>query len=114
METWLQNDWYNIPGLKGCHKTRQNKTGGGVSIYKRNSIAFVRMDHINIITLNIESIFIKVTQHYCPFNKPLIIGVIYCYDDIIDHLHLEDSVVYMGGDFNIDLLRHKENHRVNL
>ena len=78
VETWLHEDniGYNISGFNSCHKVRQNKRGGGVSIYIKDSIVFKKLD-LNIMTPNIEGIFIKITQHYCPFNQSLIIGAIY-------------------------------------
>ena len=128
VETWLHEDnidWYNISGFNSCHKVRQNKRGGGVSIYIKDSIVFKKLDNINIMTPNIEGIFIKITQHYCPFNQSLIIGAIYrppngditefihAMHEIIDKLHLEENHVYIGGDYNIDLLKYKGNHHVN-
>ena len=120
-ETWLttsnQND-YLIPGYKSKHIMRQDRKGGGVSIYYKEDYT------CNIIQSGIdellEFIFLQIN---CPgFKKPLVVGGIYrppgfnrfndvlCkFEEILNHKSMKNKNIIFGGDLNVNLLNYAEN-----
>lgn len=119
-ETWLteisrQN--YSIPGYTSIHHCRENKTGGGVSLYIRSDVHCKEREDLEFVTevTGTRSIFIEIipnTQN----GKKVIIGCIYrppntdsrdfkeCLNEFMNTINRERAACYIAGDFNINLL----------
>ncbi len=125
-ETWLSDNImsdFNIPGYNIVFNNRQNSRGGGVAMYIADKINYKQRQDLEINNDAITSKFIEVSSKNC---KNIIIGLIYrtpqsnpnLYFDyfldissqlIIDH----KKIVFLMGDFNIDLLKLNEDSNVN-
>ena len=113
-ETFLNNhnkDNYPIPGYYGTHLIRNDKRGGGVSIYIRNEfcnkvkiITSIQNDIIEALAIQINTKQIK--QHIVGIYRPPNSSR----NDFIQALNtliqtrLNNSNVLIAGDFNIDML----------
>ena len=117
-ETWLNkaNDGlYNMQGYTQEKNYRTSKKGGGVSIYIKDNIEYIKRPDLTVWDKNIESLFIEV-KYGDESNKCSVVGVIYrppngCVDSFLDHinnmlskLQRESKSVYLMGDYNLNLL----------
>ena len=120
-ETWLtehNTDLYNLENYSVVHKYRKNKKGGGVSIYTRASLYPEIVDKYSEINKDYEFICIKIKKKYV--GTPHDVYIVGCYrppsgDNIkfIDRLNItiqelepDRSIIVLGGDINLDLLKH--------
>jgi hypothetical protein len=120
-ETWLTCNNYqchSLPGYNMESNFRTGKTGGGVSLLIKESFDYVLRDDLSVFNANLESLFIEIPQHQCSLlKKGILIGVIYrppglnvddftsILSSILDILKSENKLVYLCGDFNINLLQ---------
>jgi hypothetical protein len=107
-EIWQIRDYenINIDGFKiAAIEQRENRKGGGVIIYVRKTISFIKIDSINIAGI-IETAAIKI-------NDAVIISLYRppsgSKNEFIEQLNgwidnLESRKVYVAGDFNINYL----------
>ena len=124
-ETWLNannSDFFYLNGYTGEHAYRQNRSGGGVSIFVRSETDYTLRSDLNTFSNCMESIFIELPKDYVKSEKNIIIGVIYRppgteIDSFItelniclDKIGLENKLVYLTGDFNINLINY-ESHQ---
>ena len=113
-ETWLNEnnyDCYCLPGYVLESRFRTNKCGGGVSLMIRQTVKYKVREDLILFSHAIESLFIELKG-----DKNIIIGVIYrppggniedfndTISGIIDKLKLEKKLLYLLGDFNINLI----------
>ena len=124
-ETWLHCHNYHCHSLTGYNmesKFRKDRMGGGVSLLIKESINYILREDLSVFNSNFESLFIEIAQDQGLLsNKGIIIGVIYrppgmnvddftsILSDILDKLKSENKLVYICGDFNINLL-HSDIH----
>ena len=118
VETWLKDkphDYFNLTGYNLEFQNRANKGGGGVCLYVRNDIKYqVRNDFQDIKHPdNVESIFIEIER---PFSKNILICNMYrppdqdinefnnFIDSILTKATRNQKIIYLMGDFNINLL----------
>ena len=98
----------NLPDYSIIRRDR-NRHGGGVAMYIRNSLTFIRRNDLE--TDDIESIWIEMK---CKQRQPVIIGSIYRppsspidfidkLGDIIDNISCECKETIVTGDFNYDV-----------
>ena len=64
-ETWLdetnnENSNYELPGYYSIHQIRNNRKGGGVSIYINKALNFKTKDDLSINCKDVESLCIKL------------------------------------------------------
>lgn len=121
-ETWLNDknsntDYINIEGYNFIHKSRDNKSGGGVGLFIRNDTNYKLRNDLSIRdSQTIESIFIEIIR---PNKKNAIIGVLYRppssnfqvfmneVNELMAKFTRERKDCYLMGDFNIDLLKYQ-------
>src|ERR1044072_2313284 len=113
-ETFLNNhnkDNYPIPGYYGTHLIRNDKRGGGVSIYIRNEfcnkvkiITSIQNDIIEALAIQINTKQIKqnIVGIYRPPNSSRN-DFIHALDTLI-LTRLNNTNILIAGDFNIDML----------
>lgn len=120
-ETWLNCNNYHchsLPGYNMESNFRSDRIGGGVSLLVKESVDYVLREDLSVFQSNFESLFIEIGQEQGLLKaKGIIIGVIYrppgmnvddftlILSDILDKLKLESKLVYMCGDFNVNLLQ---------
>jgi hypothetical protein len=123
-ETWLSDtncDLYNINGYEHFKEIRDNRRGGGVSIFVDQELDACCRQDICISESYLESVFIEVSKENCGLSKDCIIGVLYRppntdvnhftekMNELLIALKTENKIVYIMGDFNLNVLG-IENH----
>ena len=117
-ETWARDETQCvcfIPGYKSVHNYRNNKKGGGVSIFVKDNLSFVEIDELNISNEHTECIAINVFLPNSNTHKT-ILGLyrqprgnknifIESLDELITRHNLTRSDTIITGDFNICLLK---------
>ena len=118
-ETWLNEankDCYAIKGYHHISQCRANRTGGGVSVFVKDSISFKYRGEFSRNEPFIESLFIELPKSDTGFDKDTLIGMIYrppnqdvkeftnCLMNILQSSKHEKKLLYLMGDFNINLL----------
>ena len=115
-ETWLTSEISDseiyIMGYSTVRKDRQNSSkacGGGVLIYVRDGIPFIRQ--ANFVDHNFECLWIEIKRRFC---KPMAVGVVYrpgylniedfikVLTRILDNTDLDKVETITLGDFNVD------------
>ena len=127
-ESWLKDhsvDLYHLSGYNSEHRYRQSRTGGGVSLYIRDSIEYCVREDVCIQNQYMETLFIEIDKKYTGKSKNAIVGVIYrppntdmkLFNDhlqeILSTINSENKITYYLGDFNINILNidnHTETH----
>ena len=124
-ETWLQdNDLiklkrYEIPNYSPEHNARANGMRGGVALYIRNDVDYVRRTDISVT--HSESLWIEIKMR--KKEKPVLIGVIYsspcgrseqafcdAMAETLEQISLEGKNCLILGDWNIDTFKLKISH----
>ena len=116
-ETWLK-DTTASPVLNGFTLWQQNRDcrcGGGVGIFVNSSLnCFVRED-LKLDSNILESLFLEISNNNA---RNILIGCIYrppegsilqCieqFEIMFGKLQNENKIIYIGGDFNINLLHY--------
>ena len=118
-ETWLKDDdcdLFAIQGYNVVKKHRQNRSGGGVALFIKDNIEYTIRSELSTFNDQLESVFIEINKDALTTDKNIIIGVIYRIPNInliafntqiasvLEQLRLEKNLVYLMGDYNIDLL----------
>lgn len=125
-ETWFNVnnvDRYGIMGYSHEYNIRMTRKGGGVSLYIKNHISYKKRPDLDAICNSIETLFIEIGKNECNYNRNIVVGCIYRPPDsnleqfldnithLFDTLNKENKVVYLIGDFNINLLN-TNNHKI--
>jgi len=125
-ETWLNQDsesLCHIPNYKSHYLSRQNKHGGGVGLLVSNLLNFKHRTDLDLLNDCIECTFIEIVSKINS-QKPLV-GVIYrppntdCnrflehLEEILNKIRTENKVVYIMGDFNLNLLNSESHSKTN-
>ena len=123
-ETWLTQanyDCYNMCGYNIESQFRADKSGGGVSICISQEIEYNPRNEFNFCNQYIESLFIQIPKSEFNLDKNVIVGTVYrppntaieefnkYLGDVLVKLKSECNIIYLLGDFNINLLN-TENH----
>ena len=118
-ETWLSDndyDLYDIAGYNMIENHRSNQCGGGVAICVKEGIEYTVRSDLVVFNEVMESVYVEIEKSQFSTSKNIIIGTIYRKPDsdirnFIDSLSLklnklsnENKLVYLLGDFNINLL----------
>ena len=121
-ETWLRPDnvnLYNYQGYQSFHKNREDKKGGGISLFIKDKITCIERNDLTTDFESFESLFIELNHLTTGHAKNVVIGVIYRppnhdISEFIDHmssitdtLTRENKNCYLMGDFNLDLFKHE-------
>ena len=62
-ETWVSNSSsgiYNMEGYDQIENYRTNRTGGGVSLYIRKNVKYLRRSDLDIFDDHLESLFVEI------------------------------------------------------
>ena len=118
-ETWLRESNYDVFNIDGYYQEsnfRTKRTGGGVSLFIRKHLNYKYRVDVSVFTDCIESLFIEIDKELLNQKKNVIVGVVYKppntgvdsfnvhITNIPTKLKGEMKIVYLLGDFNIDLL----------
>ena len=118
-ESWLSDinsDMFSITGYKHEYLYRENRKGGGVSLFLQKNLAYKTRGNLNLINKNIDTVFIEVDQVQIGISSNAIIGLVYRPPDtdintfnnignkILTLIQSENKTAYLIGDFNINLL----------
>ena len=118
-ETWLKDfnaDCLNIKGYNHIYKYREQRTGGGTSIFLKDNIPFIEREDLCALNECYESLFIEGNKNCFQTDSNIIIGVIYripgtdvnvfneYFNDVLCKIKNEKKLGYYLGDYNINLL----------
>ena len=122
-ETWFTEntclDYYNLPNYSLETINRIDCNVGDVGIYISNNIDYKLRTDLNPQNEIFESCFIEINRSN---DKNIIIGSIYRYhhhsihefnnhlEDVIKKFSSENKLIYLAGDFNIDILKNNEKY----
>ena len=124
-ETWLtdlSSGEVEIPGYKSISSHHVNKPGGGTGIYLQEHFEYsLRSDCNHSNPDAIESLFVEIHNRH---GKNIVVGAIYrppnqnttafldrfnnIFSNILSKVSRKDKYCYLGGDYNLDLLRHSD------
>ena len=120
-ETWLDEAGYFLYELPNCiskHQVRDDRKGGGVSVYIHNSLSFKVLSNLCINSVDIESLSIELSLDnkrstfvnvlYRPPN-----GKIESFETflvkLLSSVQNANKDLHISGDFNLNLLDHESN-----
>ena len=117
-ETWFNDvtvSRYKLENYNQVSNYRRTKKGGGVTLSIHKSITFKERQEWKVLNPNIETVFAELEKTFFKTPKNVLIGVIYRppnsdvnsfieqLADILHKLARENKLVYLMGDFNINL-----------
>jgi len=118
-ETWLNENNYLCHAIEGYSMecvNRKDRQGGGVAILVLDHLGYSKRLDLCQSTEYIECVFIEVFNGGINSRKNIIIGEIYRPPntdidlfntnlmDILDSIQRENKLIYLLGDFNINLI----------
>ena len=124
-ETKLKSNYIlnvDIPGFNFIHNPSQTNSGG-VGLYINSNLTYQPRNGLNLNNVGCESLFIEIPTSS---DKPFIIGDIYRHPTyafqpfqgefvkFVTHLQNNNYDYLIGGDYNINLIKHQENSNVLL
>jgi hypothetical protein len=127
-ETWLKNgnaSCYGIPGFSHEYLIRQDRAGGGVSIFIKDSWIYKVRNDLTHSSSDYELLWIEVDKESANTDSNLLIGTIYRrpgsnpadFNQILQTTLITISdekkeIIHMG-DYNLNLLNHLSNASIN-
>ena len=127
-ETWFNDnncELYNLNGYNLVETYRSSKKGGGVGIFIKKGIPYIRRNDLVSEESIFESLFIEIDKQVFQQRSNIILGIIYrppntynnSFNDvlsvILDKLKVEDKICYLMGDYNINLLNYANHARTS-
>ena len=124
-ETWLHDHDCNLYSLSGYHiaeNHRESRNGGGVAVCIKDCISFTKRCDLSVFNCDIESVFVEIDKDQVGSSKNIVIGTIYRppgndmgvfnteVNNLLDSLNKENKLLYIMGDFNINLLNSDSHH----
>ena len=118
LQTWFNDvtvSRYKLENYNQVSNYRRTKKGGGVTLSIHKSITFKERQEWKVLNPNIETVFAELEKTFFKTPKNVLIGVIYRppnsdvnsfieqLADILHKLARENKLVYLMGDFNINL-----------
>ena len=120
-ETWLNEstaDIYNMQGYQNYNNYRTGRRGGGVSLYIKEGLNSEIRNDLNLMDPSMEALFIEIPNSNISQDKNVIVGVLYrppntdinvfneLLSDKLSMISQENKLIYLMGDFNINILEH--------
>ena len=117
-ETWFNDvtvSRYKLENYNQVSNYRRTKKGGGVTLSIHKSITFKERQEWKVLNPDIETVFAELEKTFFKTPRNVLIGVIYRppnsdvnsfieqLADILHKLARENKLVYLMGDFNINL-----------
>ena len=121
-ETWLDevsSSLISLPNYNFVYANRQNKIGGGVGLFISSAFNFTIRKDLCPINQNFDWLAVEVFSKTSP---NLIIFVVYrppntdpsiftnCLTISLNHISLKNKLIYIMGDFNINILNNDTNN----
>jgi exonuclease III len=118
-ETWLKESNADAHGIQGYNHefiTRENRPGGGTSVFIRDSWNYKTRQDLNHVSDEFEMIWLEIDKDSSKTKTNLVIGVIYrCpganpesfnqkLQSTLSTLHSENKEIIHMGDYNLNLL----------
>ena len=118
-ETWLTDSnksFCSIVGYNHEYLYRQDKIGGGVSLFIKDNVKYFVRSDLSILNKHIEVIFVEIDKNQYQSSKNIVVGTLYRppntdieifnahLNNILEILKSENKSVYIMGDYNINLL----------
>ena len=118
-ETWLNDINYDLYGLDGyelIERHRANKMGGGIGLFVRNGVSYKSRADLTTFEYYCESLFIEIDKSVFGSGRNILIGVKYRppntdikifidhMKEVLEYVQTENEVLYLVGDYNINLL----------
>ena len=118
-ETWLidsNKSFCSIVGYNHEYLYRQDKIGGGVSLFIKDNVKYFVRSDLSILNKHIEVIFVEIDKNQYQSSKNIVVGTLYRppntdieifnahLNNILEILKSENKSVYIMGDYNINLL----------
>ena len=118
-ETWLNShncDSATISKYNHEYRHRTQQVGGGVSIFLRDNLEYSVRDDLSLCNECIESVYVEIDRRCIGADHNVVIGCIYrppkatiiefnnLLKEQVSKLSSEQKIVYLTGDFNINLL----------
>ena len=118
-ETWLNEstrDLYNIDGYQHFSLVREKKRGGGVSLFVQNDYNVIARTDLDVMSDEIEALFIELHKDETKLTKNSIIGIVYRppaqdvndfndkLTEILFKVKNENKILYIMGDYNLNIL----------
>ena len=126
-ETWLSDSNYDLFGLDGYHfeeNHRSSRSGGGVGLFIKNSIEFLRRKDLEVNNDVLESIFIEVPVCEALSSRKVLIGVVYRppgtnlkdFNEALESIlsTIDRRYCYLLGDWNMNLLAYESHNDTTL
>ena len=114
-ETWLKDDdcdLYDIEGYDKLKKHRQNLSGGGVAIFFKDGIEYtIRNDLITSKNIWMPKNVVIGVIHRIPNTNMVDFNATMA--NALEQLRMENKLVYLMGDYNIDLLNSEKHDLTN-
>ena len=116
-ETWLNahnRDVFPLPGYAMESRIREERIGGGVSIFLRNSLKYKTRNDLSEVSEHSELVALEVTS----LNRRVVVIAVYrppgsdlneFYNSlsvVLNTIKRENKLAYILGDFNLDLLKY--------
>ena len=119
-ENWLTNinrEIYHLKGYSHKNTIREQKSGGGVSLFIKNDINFEVRNNIYINLPDVDSLFIEIPKEELHSNKNIFVRVCHRQPQVyirkfteeltslLEQLHSLNKHIYLLSDFNVNTLR---------
>ena len=121
-ETWISESNYGLyefDNYSHIAMYRNDKRGGGVSIFVHESILFSMRPNLKLLNNLVEYVFVEVDKSVFKSKQNIIFGVIYrppdtnpvefidLFSEIMHKIKRENKLCYLMGDYNFDLLKNE-------
>ena len=107
---------YVLDDYKLTKRHRTSKIGGGIGLFVKTGVSFKYREDLTIFGDHCESLFIEIDKSVFGSERDLLIAVIYrppntdmklfidVSKDVLEKIQLENKLLYLVGDYNINLL----------
>ena len=127
-ETWHTAntvDLYGIPGYSCTQAFRNDKRGGGVSLYVRDSIPYHERPDFTVMAPFMECIAVEIDRSYSGTPQNIIVFLVYRppntdvgvfiskVSDFLQSAKAEKKLFLIMGDFNLDLIKYESHPGTN-
>jgi len=117
-ETWMNASNVDSITIKGYNHElmyRSNKIGGGVSVFVKNNLNYIRRTDLEINDEFVETVIIEVDKNIVNMNRKILIVTLYRppnsdiqsfierIEQILQTVRKERAITYCIGDYNINL-----------
>ena len=127
-ESWLKPhncELFPLSGFNHEHLIRPTKTGGGVSIYIKDSLDYKIRHDLSSIDSIAEILWVEFDKSKTGTTKNILLGCLYRIPGIdisefntklltlFEIIKTENKIIYHLGDYNIDLIKHSSHPPTN-